>query len=384
MIGIVLAALMAILSKEWMMVDTIKFTAPRDYGVIQPFGPLFWAPGGRYLLSAPNCDGKGFIRADTETGVVELHEVIGYNLGQDALDFPIPPESGAYVAGDHSQTVFGIGSSVTGDLLIIPGPYALLNPDHTPIFPDNTVTLRFSNPIGAASVFVGPSPETAGQLAPAIGWTLSSLGGRDFVFTSLNAPPTPTPSPVPTPGPSPTPAPVPTPAPTPTPGPAPPPCSDAGFPYGKPGPFGKCYNCAGNIVGQIVGGVCVALGTAPTPTPTPTPIPPPAPSGSLRLLNRFDVKVEWSFGGTPQPAGAIPFTDVMGLFWFFAPNNAEVGIKMLDGRANNGHFWVFLAGWTNVGTTITITDSTNGQARTYVSAPGVAFQPVQDLTAFAP
>ena len=49
-----------------------------------------------------------------------------------------------------------------------------------------------------------------------------------------------------------------------------------------------------------------------------------------------------------------------GLFWFFGADNPEFLIKILNGCSANAKFWVFYSGATNVGMTITVTDTVNG------------------------
>jgi hypothetical protein len=58
--------------------------------------------------------------------------------------------------------------------------------------------------------------------------------------------------------------------------------------------------------------------------------------------------------GTGQ-GKAVPLTDESGGFWFFGEDNLEVTVKLLDGRAVNGHFWMFLASMTDVGFTLKVT-----------------------------
>jgi len=109
-------------------------------------------------------------------------------------------------------------------------------------------------------------------------------------------------------------------------------------------------------------------------------------TGASLLLNnsRFNVETTWQTGsgasGTGQP---VPLTSDTGYFWFFAPSNAEMVVKVLDGCAVNGHFWVFAGGLTNVQTSLLVTDSVTGATRTYVNPQGTAFQPIQDTAAFA-
>jgi hypothetical protein len=58
-------------------------------------------------------------------------------------------------------------------------------------------------------------------------------------------------------------------------------------------------------------------------------------------------------------------------------------VKVLNGCALGRHYWVFAGGLTNVRTVITVTDTKNGQVKTYVNRQGTAFQPIQDTSAFA-
>ncbi|HZI67238.1 MAG TPA: hypothetical protein VFF17_11785, partial [Thermoanaerobaculia bacterium] len=99
---------------------------------------------------------------------------------------------------------------------------------------------------------------------------------------------------------------------------------------------------------------------------------------------RFRVQVRWT---TPQgQAGvgqAVGLTGDTGYFWFFSANNVEVVVKVVDGRAFNSRFWVFAGGLTDVNVAITVTDTATGAVRTYANPQGVAFQPIQDTSAFA-
>lgn len=44
--------------------------------------------------------------------------------------------------------------------------------------------------------------------------------------------------------------------------------------------------------------------------------------------------------GETRRGRALPLTPESGAFWFFSPQNVELFVKVLDGRALNGHFWV--------------------------------------------
>ncbi len=87
--------------------------------------------------------------------------------------------------------------------------------------------------------------------------------------------------------------------------------------------------------------------------------------------------------GLPVQARAVPLTADTGYFWFFDPANVELVVKVLDGCAVNGSFWVFAGGLTNVAVQLQVTDTRTGAIVPYSNALGSAFQPVQDSTAFS-
>jgi DNA-binding beta-propeller fold protein YncE len=119
-----------------------------------------------------------------------------------------------------------------------------------------------------------------------------------------------------------------------------------------------------------------------TPTPVPTCLD---DATHLCLANgRFRVSVVWR---TPTngsgPGEAVRLTPDSAYFWFFDAGNVELLVKVLDGCALNAHYWVFAGGLTNVATTITVTDTQAGPARTYQNPQGTAFAPLQDTGAFS-
>lgn len=61
--------------------------------------------------------------------------------------------------------------------------------------------------------------------------------------------------------------------------------------------------------------------------------------------------------GAPRLGIAVPLTDESGYFWFFHRDNAEVVLKILDGRPVNGRFWAFVGGMTDVELTLTVDSS---------------------------
>ncbi len=89
---------------------------------------------------------------------------------------------------------------------------------------------------------------------------------------------------------------------------------------------------------------------------------------------RFEVQVHWS---NPDMAGdhgfgtgvPIDFSDESGLFWFFEPDNVELVLKVLDGTAINGNFWVFFGALSDVEYWVTVEDTQGEQRRTYHNPP---------------
>jgi hypothetical protein len=100
--------------------------------------------------------------------------------------------------------------------------------------------------------------------------------------------------------------------------------------------------------------------------------------------NRFAVTALWTAADGQIGSGhAVPLSTDTGYLWFFSADNVEAVIKVLDGCALNGHYWVFAGGLTNVNVAITVTDLDNGLERTYTNPANTTFQPIQDTDAFA-
>ena len=99
---------------------------------------------------------------------------------------------------------------------------------------------------------------------------------------------------------------------------------------------------------------------------------------------RFRVAVQYTdpTSGETRAGHAAPLTGDSGAFWFYAPSNAELLIKVLDGRLVNGYFWVFYGALSDVEYTITVTDTVTGQRRTYHNSPHHQGSR-SDVTAFA-
>lgn len=100
-----------------------------------------------------------------------------------------------------------------------------------------------------------------------------------------------------------------------------------------------------------------------------TPVPPahvvPAPPA------RFTASVTWTKASGETGAGNLTnITAETKGFWFFSPDNIDLVVKVLDGRSDNGKFWVFFGSLTNVQFTLTVTDTVTGAQKTYTNTQG--------------
>ena len=100
--------------------------------------------------------------------------------------------------------------------------------------------------------------------------------------------------------------------------------------------------------------------------------------------DRFKVSVVWQKSDATQGFGTgVSLTSDSGYFWFFDDTNIEAVVKVLNGCATNGHYWVFAAGLTDVSVTLYVLDTRSGTLQRYANPLGQAFQPIQDTSAFA-
>ena len=91
----------------------------------------------------------------------------------------------------------------------------------------------------------------------------------------------------------------------------------------------------------------------------------------LRLGEDFEVDVRWSNprDGASGTGRSLRLARDSGGFWFFSPDNLEVTVKILDGRAINGRWWVIIASMTDLHFEVEISRA-GGPARTYVQTAG--------------
>ena len=97
---------------------------------------------------------------------------------------------------------------------------------------------------------------------------------------------------------------------------------------------------------------------------------------------RFRVEATWQVGGLEGTAHPGPeATPVAGVLWFFAPSNWELLVKVIDGCALNGHYWVFAAATTHAGFTLDVVDTSSGRGFRHQQAEGAPPAPLQATTA---
>jgi hypothetical protein len=111
------------------------------------------------------------------------------------------------------------------------------------------------------------------------------------------------------------------------------------------------------------------------------------PSDTVFCANngRFAVSVIFSapnLGINNASAHALTLTSDTGYFWFFSPQNVELVVKVVDGRAFNGFFWVFYGALSNVAYTVTVMDSQTLAVKTYTN-PADTLASVADTAAFS-
>jgi hypothetical protein len=111
-----------------------------------------------------------------------------------------------------------------------------------------------------------------------------------------------------------------------------------------------------------------------------------APNSQELLLGggRFSVKVHWrTAGGLEGDGQVVPFGSAdSGLFSFFHPDNWELLVKVLDGCAINGHYWVYGAASTDLDLRLEVKDLQTTKTRLYLNSLGQPARTITDATAF--
>lgn len=97
---------------------------------------------------------------------------------------------------------------------------------------------------------------------------------------------------------------------------------------------------------------------------------------------RFRVEVVWEANGRSEPGKVVPFGSAdSGLFYFFDQDNWELLVKVLDGCAITGHYWVYSAATTDVRYVLTVTDTQTGLPVRYENPAGKPAAAITDSKA---
>ncbi|MDQ6892914.1 MAG: hypothetical protein M3167_09580 [Acidobacteriota bacterium] len=109
-------------------------------------------------------------------------------------------------------------------------------------------------------------------------------------------------------------------------------------------------------------------------------------AGSTTLClhgSRFEARVSFhSRDGLSGDGLAVPAASGdTGAFWFFSNRNLELLVKVVDGRAVNGNFWIFSGALSNVAYTLTVRDAETGMVRSYENPEG-RIASIADTSAF--
>jgi hypothetical protein len=96
--------------------------------------------------------------------------------------------------------------------------------------------------------------------------------------------------------------------------------------------------------------------------------------------NRFQVTAAFAqpcaTGSTS--ADGVQISTVGGFLWCFDPTNPEIFVKVLNACSLTSSYWVFISGLTNVGVTVSVTDTKTGQQKSYTNPNDTAFVSIED------
>ena len=95
-----------------------------------------------------------------------------------------------------------------------------------------------------------------------------------------------------------------------------------------------------------------------------------ASESMLCLAERFSIEVRWTDAEGAHPSHAVSLTERSGVFWFSYGPSVELAVKVLDGRTLNAHYWIHLAGLTELAYEVSVTDAVTGAKRTYTHPAG--------------
>lgn len=110
---------------------------------------------------------------------------------------------------------------------------------------------------------------------------------------------------------------------------------------------------------------------------------PEAETALMLADGRFRISTTWRHDGIEGSARPGPeATASAGVMWFFDPTNWELLVKVIDGCALNGHYWLFATATTNVGFTLEAVDGRTGREYRLEQSADTVMKPLQDTSAF--
>jgi hypothetical protein len=105
--------------------------------------------------------------------------------------------------------------------------------------------------------------------------------------------------------------------------------------------------------------------------------------------NRFQISAKFSqacsTNGSSASGDGVQTNAAGGYLWCFDPGNPELFVKVLNAcsAATGNTYWVFIAGLTNLGVTVTVTDTKTGTHKTYTNPSNTNFIPIFDTEGLA-
>ena len=107
----------------------------------------------------------------------------------------------------------------------------------------------------------------------------------------------------------------------------------------------------------------------------------PATSGAVAVGDHFGVEVAWQTADGQGVGMGRRLSGETAAFTFFSPENVELLVNVLDGRALNGHYWVFAGSLSDVAYTLRVRNLETGEVKEYRNPAG-AFASFGDTSAF--
>lgn len=99
------------------------------------------------------------------------------------------------------------------------------------------------------------------------------------------------------------------------------------------------------------------------------------------VTGRFEVDVTWQTADGSGVGKGSRLSEETAAFTFFSPENVELLVNVIDGRAINGHYWVFAGSLSNVAYTLRVRDLETGTVKEYQNPAG-QFASFGDTSAF--